>query len=259
MGAAPGWYGAPGESGVARYWDGRQWTENRRPMPPAPSGPPIPPVAASGYTGVTGHVYPEVAGLSPGAVAAFSDMVTGAASSGGRLRGIAGGIYAIGFAVFWLGVCLVLKPIIWDVSNAGDGEATIKGTVVSQNSHLSDEGSRMCSPQASFEVDGQTYFAASSGSSSICPSVGSRVTVIYRVADPQDARVAEPRAVQLMLLAFPLVGVLVLVLGIWELIKSLLPASATRWPRRRRDAEGVAPARPADLPRPQAWQPRDPA
>lgn len=31
---APGWYPAPGEAGLERYWDGLGWTDDRRPQVP---------------------------------------------------------------------------------------------------------------------------------------------------------------------------------------------------------------------------------
>src|SRR5665213_544630 len=45
MAAQPGWYEAPGESGMLRYWSGDAWTEHRQPAPPV--GAPVVPAAAS--------------------------------------------------------------------------------------------------------------------------------------------------------------------------------------------------------------------
>lgn len=261
MNAVPGWYAAPGEPGVAHYWDGRRWVDAWRSLPPAPGERPITtaPVAEAGYPNVTGPGYPGAGGFPQGTLDALSDMVPGiasVASSATRVIGVGRGITAVVFALFWLGLCLLLvKPFLWDEARAGEGEATIQGTVVTQNSHLSEEGTRMCSPQASFEVAGQTYVASSSGSSSVCPSVGSSVTVIYRVADPEDARVPLPTTVQHFFLVFPLVGVLFLALGIRDLVRALHGSGASRWLRNRRDGGGAMGLRPPPGRQPPAWTP----
>lgn len=33
---SPGWYSSPDTSGVERWWDGQQWTDLARPVPPVP-------------------------------------------------------------------------------------------------------------------------------------------------------------------------------------------------------------------------------
>ena len=32
----PGWYPDPEDAALARYWDGYEWTEQRRPFPQGP-------------------------------------------------------------------------------------------------------------------------------------------------------------------------------------------------------------------------------
>jgi hypothetical protein len=78
----------------------------------------------------------------------------------------------------------------------------------------------VCSPKAEFTVDGVTYTAAISISSSSCPSVGSKVTVIYDPANPASTgRIAKPGWLKIFTLGFPAIGVLLILRGVWMLIR----------------------------------------
>lgn len=274
--AAPGWYTSPGEDGLARFWDGRRWTEGRQPLPPPADAEPVLPMtepiaSVGGNPGVTG--YPGVTGPRDTPVAAGSDGRTfrlrlrggevldvgaitdsRAARVVSRASTLGGALFMLMFAAIWLTICFALmKPAIWDAARPAAGEATAPGVVVDQHSYIDDEGDRLCAPEATFTVDGVEYVAASSTSSNDCPSRGSDVTVIYTVADPVDSHVAPSSTMQLLFLVFPVAGFIVLAIGLVMLVNGLGGnALVTRLrARRRADEAGI----PAPTSPPVTWNP----
>ena len=279
--AAPGWYASPGEEGLARFWDGRRWTEGRQPLPPPVDAVPVlpmtQPIATTGFTG-----YPGVAG--PGALRPDRATATATADADAdaptfrlRLRGgevldvgaitgsragravsrassVGAALFLLVFSGLWLVICFAfMKPAVWDAATPGAGEATATGVVVDQHGYVDDDGDRLCSPEATFTVAGEQYVAAAAGASSDCPAVGADVTVIYRVADPADSHVAPSGTMRMLFLLFPVVGFLVLGLALWMLFRSLGGAALVARLRARRlpdDDVGPAPTSP-----PVTWNP----
>ncbi len=268
--APPGWYEAPGEQGLARFWDGSRWTDARQPLPPPADARPVAGMAApstpvsTAYPGVTGPTgapadSPEAAAFRMSQRAEQIMSVTNGlaasrvARTAGRVASLGTGLGMLFFATIWLVVCFaILKPLIWDTASPGDGEASTTGTVVDQHSHRDSDGDRLCSPEATFVVDGQPYVAGTSGSSSDCPAVGATVTVIYDVANPADSHVAPSKTMQMMFLIFPVFGFLALGISLWVIARSLGLGRLVRKLRRPRDDDAVVPAR--DEP-PVIWNP----
>jgi len=192
---------------------------------PAPSavptrgfGPYAPSTAAMPYAN------PESAQANPlmGEALALVDAVGG----GRRRGGIGNAVTTILFGVLWLALSLGMTQAMTQ-GGARPGDATTSGTVTAVASFIDAENHRMCSPKAEFAVDGVTYAAASSGSSSSCPRVGSEVTVTYDPANPASTgRIAEPGWLKIFTWGFPAIGVLVILSGLWTLIRRAAPKVA---------------------------------
>ena len=118
--------------------------------------------------------------------------------------------------VFALSGLFVVPQIV--SARVGAGETSTSGTVVALHESTGSKGSRLCSPEATFAVGGSTYSAQANYSSSSCPSIGSSITVIYLTADPTDARIPTSAGFLLLLGLFPVVGVVLLVVGIRGLV-----------------------------------------
>lgn len=149
-----------------------------------------------------------------------SEVLGGIIGNGGDSSrvGIAGGVKLILFGlVFLLVSSFFLIPEILS-AHAGAGESTARGTVVDQHVSTGSKGGRLCSPEATFVVDGTTYRAQAGYSSSSCPSVGSSITVIYPTANPSDARVPESLGILMLLAVFPVAGLVLVVFGIRGII-----------------------------------------
>lgn len=270
--APPGWYESPGEEGLARFWDGRRWTEGRQPLPPPPDAQPVLPMTQpiTPVTSYPGH--PGVVGMGDAAPVeagrpAFRlrlrggevldvGAITGsrAARVVSRASKLGGALFMLTFAAIWLFICFALmKPAIWDAGRPGADEATAPGVVVDQHSYIDDEGDRLCAPEATFTVGGRDYVAASTTSSNDCPSRGSDVTVIYTVADPVDSHVAPARTMQLLFAVFPVAGFIVLAIGLAMLFDGLGGNALVARLRARRqpDEAGI----PAPTSPPVTWNP----
>ncbi|WP_157453961.1 DUF3592 domain-containing protein [Cellulomonas sp. Root485] len=153
---------------------------------------------------------------APDQVQGMAEVFEGIAG-GRRGAGVGNGLKLIVIGlVFALSGFFVVPQIT--SARAGAGETTISGTVVDLHESTDDEGSRLCSPEATFSVDGATYGAQAGYSSSSCPSIGSSITVIYPTADPTDARIPTSVGFLLLLGIFPVIGVALLVLGIRGLV-----------------------------------------
>lgn len=152
------------------------------------------------------------------AVAGGALLADGVIGFGGKRSGIGGAVGGMIFGLVFIALSLlVLKPLILDQATVHAGEATIQGTVIDQHASTGEHG-RMCSPEASFVVDGQSYAASGTGSSSTCPPLGSHLKVIYRTADPADARVAPDSMSRTMAWIFPAAGALVFVMSLWTFV-----------------------------------------
>ncbi|WP_024285899.1 DUF2510 domain-containing protein [Cellulomonas sp. KRMCY2] len=204
MSPQAGWYAAPGEPGMTRFWDGQRWTEYRQSLPS--TGPPGTP-----------------------ALELLSKLTTAQQYLGSepvRATGIAVRMIVVGVAVL-LFSAFITRTMHWDDGRVGAGEVTVQGTVVAQNRHLSAKGLWRCAPDVAYEVDGSSYVAGSSGSSSDCPAVGDSARVVYPATDPAAGRVAPSSTTTLLAAVLPAAGILSLVGGIGTFVWRVLPVGAS--------------------------------
>lgn len=185
---------------------------------PQPYGTPVPqPYAPSGVQpyGAGGVSFGAFGSPQAQGVADVLEAVAGNRRGGG----VANGLKAIGIGlVFLLVSVFFLVPELMS-ARAGAGEASTSGTVVDLHESRDSDGTRMCSPEVTFVVAGTSYRAQAHYSSSSCPSVGSSIGVIYTTADPSDARVPESAGILLLLSLFPVVGVVLVVVGIRQAVR----------------------------------------
>ncbi|QHT57201.1 DUF2510 domain-containing protein [Cellulomonas sp. H30R-01] len=201
---------------------------------PYPSLPP----GFNGPTGPVAVVPPQLAGVaadlwasasryaaseqgrSAGATAVGGALVADGIVGFGRNReGIGGAVKMMLFGLVFFAVgMLLVKPMLIDAGTVGAGEAKTVGTVTHRNESRDDDGDRLCSPDATFTVDGTVYTTSAGYRSSSCPSVGGSVDVIYDVARPADARIAPDATFRLLGWVFPLAGLLFFVVGLWTAV-----------------------------------------
>lgn len=192
------------------------------------------PAGFNGPTGPVAVVPPQLAGVAADLWASASRYAaseqgrsTGAAAVGGAMvadgivgfgrnrEGIGGAVKMMLFGLVFFAVgMLLVKPMLIDAGTVGAGEAQTVGTVTERNESRDDDGDRMCSPDATYTVDGQVYTASSGFRSSTCPSVGGSVDVIYDVARPADARIAPDDTFRLLGWVFPVAGALFFLAGL---------------------------------------------
>ena len=109
--------------------------------------------------------------------------------SGRLVAGLTGAVAALpmlGIGAVFLLVGLVGIVPEMQATRAGAGETSTHGLVVDEHPTTSSDG-RLCSPEASFVVDGTTYRARAGYRSSTCPALESSTTVIYTTASPGTA------------------------------------------------------------------------
>lgn len=248
MSTQPGWYASPGEEGTLRYWGGEAWTEYRQPAPaptlPTASDPAPVPLPAQHAELADPSTAPTrfhldtavglgfaVDGIALGGpsqlteLGAVADRLRSAARQAGadarlqpRATGIRGAVKAmvVGLVVIALGVALVL---FFSAQHAvGAGEASTQGTVVADPGIGSG-----CNPVVQFQVASRTY-QASEGTGGSCKSdaAGDSVTVIYSIANPsQGARYVFPNPLESFDLLVPLLGVVILISGLFTFVARL--------------------------------------
>lgn len=181
-----------------------------------------------GWAPAPGSGGPVFGGVGAAQVQGAAEVLAGAV---GDRRG--GGV-GNGFRMILMGVLFALTSFFvvpqMMSSRAGVGETATDGAVVHLHESTSDEGARMCSPEAAFTVDGVSYRARAGYSSSTCPSMGSSINVIYATADPSDARVPTSAGMLMLLGIFPVIGVALVVVG----IRALVVGSSSIWSGLRR-------------------------
>jgi len=183
----------------------------RSAVPQRGFGPYVPSAAAAPYA------TPQFAQANPlmGEALALVEAV----GTGRRRGGIGNAVATILFGVLRLTLSLGITQAMTQ-GGARPGDATTSGTVTAVASFIDAANHRMCSPLAEFAVDGVTYVAASPRSSSSCPRVGSNVTITYDPANPASTgRIAEPGWLKIFTWGFPAIGLLVILSGLWTLIR----------------------------------------
>ena len=81
-----------------------------------------------------------------------------------------GPVGQVAFGLVFGLVGLVVALFITNGNTTHADESTATGTVIAHTTHVDDDGKTLCSPVASFTVDGATHRASSNVSSSSCPS-----------------------------------------------------------------------------------------
>jgi hypothetical protein len=204
------------------------------PAPDASTGLPLPTV---GYGGVA--QLPVAAGptpfptaarpYSPGKAEIAAGVVAGQAVS--RASTPAGGVLAgasmLLFGIIFSAVSLMIVPELV-AAHARADETTTHGTVVALHESTGRKGSRLCSPEASFVVDGTAYRAQSGVASSTCPSLDGSVAVIYTTADPGEARVRAAASSLMMAAVFPAVGFCLMLGGLVGVVRGGLSVLSAR-------------------------------
>jgi hypothetical protein len=237
-----GWYPAPGESGMMRYWSDAGWTEHRQPLPPtqpeptsihlpassfgaAGSAPALTAAAPSTWSpvgivdqlkAVAADKENQAIGTSIAGGALIADGALGLTKNGGGLKGSLG---TIAFGIIWLLFTGLFLGPMTDGAKPAPGETTSQGQI----SDLRTDRTGQCTPLATFAADGKTYQAGASYSSKPCDvSLGETVTVIYNASNPTgSARLAPPAKTNALFGIFPWVGWGVIALGVFGLIKNV--------------------------------------
>lgn len=201
MAGQAGWYHAPGESGVLRYWNGSTWTDHRQPVPvavspvPPPAAPPRAPIVIGPI--VVGPIVVGPVAMGPIAVEPIADAsIAGAEAAVTPLpaegiarvapdrRKILGALAGMGAALLIVVLSLGALALFSARNNAGAGEMSTSGIVV--NVGLTSDNS--CVPIARFAVRGRSYTANSPVAMSPCSvGLGEMVDVSYAASDPAAA------------------------------------------------------------------------
>jgi len=176
--------------------------------------------------GVSWRVGPFSGGTDP-------DGLDDGGTYGRRRRGVPmGPVGQVAFGLVFGLVGLVVALFITNGNTTHADESTATGTVIAHTTHVDDDGKPLCSPVASFTVDGATHRASSNVSTSSCPAIGSAATVIYTTANPGDggAHIKDTSPTVWFIWLFPLVGLVIVVAGLRGMgtlvrsIRTLLPS-----------------------------------
>lgn len=233
MSAAAGWYPLASEPGMMGYWDGSGWTPHKQPLPPAQETAPVavqaPAPQAAAPAGSQWSPENLVESVKR-TVLNKENQALGTTAAGGALiadgivgfgenrKGLGGAIGTIIFAIIWLVVTMVPgMPLHNTEPRAGTLHA--QGTVIAVD--VSSKGN--CSPVAQLLVDGRAYTIHSGVSQSPCPyAKGDKIDLTYHPDDVAATAAIPPSGAFKLFLTFaPWIGVLVLLGGVWTLIKRL--------------------------------------
>jgi len=208
--------------------------------PPTPTGPGVQPYGRPAFGASvprSPHVYDVTDGQGPsvswrvGSVSGGSDPDDSFVIHRRRRRRM-GPVGNLLLGLAFLGLGLLFAILITNENSTHGDESTVRGIVISHEIRTDSDGDRLCSPVASFSVDGATYTAGSNISSSSCPGIGSPVTVIYTTAAPGDgdARVKSTGVLIWLIWLFPIVGLAITIFAIRRFglvgrsIRALLPS-----------------------------------
>lgn len=249
MAAPAGWYPAPAQPGLERYWDGELWSDRYRPavVPAAtatwtpdgagaaaswaPGGGPAA-TAPAWVPGVPSPSAPaarpavrEGLGIDPGgtALTGAALVADGVLGVGSERQGIGGALQGIALGLVFLVGSFFLVPTLLAPGRVDAGEVETTGTVT----EVTYDSEGLCSATARFEANGATWSAPSHGSQKPCPyAEGEQVRVIYDTADPADAVIPASGLVTALVWVFPLAGGLVVVLSAITLVRRVAQVGA---------------------------------
>jgi hypothetical protein len=247
-----GWYHAPGEEGLLRYWNGAVWTEHRQPVPvpepmsepdpaPAPAQPaepdwsmdqferqfdsvnqsvwiaPVPQLAASRFAPQQ-TVAAAAVKFAPSAPAAPAEEVQDPAPVASQPAGPRpdrmGVLRAFAGVVTGLALILIGAGLIVVL-----GLLSPAGTGQAQTMGIVTSlgsASGACSPIAHFAGAGGSFSTTTPAAMSPCPfGLGQTVEVVYSTANPSSSgRILVPGLLQQYAWAIPVLGVVVFLVSI---------------------------------------------
>lgn len=218
MEQSPGWYPAPDQPGMERWWAGSMWTDDVRPAP-APTAPSAPQAPAVAMT----TSQPSRKGREPTAKPSwFRRMVTprGTMTRGRKIGGCFGLIVGV---LAFLAMTVGFPVAGVQAWQRGPQETARAVAIVTSTGHC---GKHSTASTATFTVDGQSYTADASCSADI----GDHVTIKYDPTNP--AHNGDNRGMAIMYFVLALVG-----LGLFAMTAGSLVAlirTPLGPPRRRR-------------------------
>lgn len=110
--------------------------------------------------------------------------------------------------------------LIYSSSQIDESWSRVSGSIVDVSSRISD-GSTTYSPVVQYDVDGKSYTVGSNMSSSSRPNIGDTREVAYDPNRPAAGKLVPGGGERLLLLLFPLIGIILLVLGPVMFMRSL--------------------------------------
>jgi len=135
-----------------------------------------------------------------------------------KKKGSVGGLIfliLIGFALIGFGF------LMYKSSTATADWTKIEGKVIDyEEDYSSSSDNYMYKPICSYTVDDEDYTVTSSSSSSISPSIGDSCAVLYNPDDPSKAKVDGGAVGTLLMFGLPVLGVILIVVGIVGFILS---------------------------------------
>lgn len=221
-----GWYPAPNEEGLARWWDGNGWTEHRSPLPPTVEAkatethtvdwqnPHLGATAAEPLR--TPHdrereareAAEEKAAREEGFVAQGSDIVHNS-------PGVSGSLIGIIFGVTWI---ILVGGFVGNATDGLDqrpGEVAAVATIASVTTD--DDGS--CAPVGTLSVDEKDYQVTTDVFTLPCSiEAGQKIDVLYNPEDvAQTAHVKAVPSFAPVLTLLPFIGWVIVCASAWTL------------------------------------------
>jgi Protein of unknown function (DUF2510) len=209
MAGQAGWYRAPGEAGLLRYWNGTSWTDHRQPVLPNPV---LPEYEPEPIFAPTPHPQFGTTALAQ-APTVITPVAPMAVDSSHHRRRAPGPVHGMGLGVAIIVIGLVVIALMSAFGSVGTGELKASGIVTS----LGATSDNACTPIARFAVEGRSYTANSATGISPCPvGLGQTVDIVYSATDPAaDARIDIGTGITQFLWLLPVLGALVFLGSLW--------------------------------------------
>jgi Protein of unknown function (DUF2510) len=222
MAGQPGWYRAPGEDGMLRYWNGTLWTNHRQPAP-APAPAQVSVAAQPSYQpqwmfapAPTPQFAATALADEPTVPPPVAQLPNPLADSGRNRRRVVGALRGMLVGVVILIIGFAVIGFMGATNSPGTGEVKASGIVTS----LGATSGNACWPIATFAVTGKSYTANSSVGISPCPvGLGQTVDVVYSAANPaSNAHIEIGTGITQFLWVLPALGALLFFGSLWAFI-----------------------------------------